>query len=397
MEKNKVLIAIPDLQLGGGAQRIAAEVGSNLNERGYDVTFFTVYEDETTYDYKGEYVTLSRKRSSLPLGFSFNILRGAKKIAKICKEKNIDTVISFMMMGNLSAVLSKVVFRNKAKIIVSVRNNPLKADKKSRWQKKMLYNKADKVVAQTKRIGKILNEEFSIRNTTVIPNMVDLQKIEKLAEKEIDEEHKYIFGEDDFIFITVGSLTEQKAQWYLLRCFKEVRRTKDDVKLVVLGDGPLKDKLKKLAYEMDIEDETFFLGRVENVFPYLKESDCFVFTSLWEGFPNVLLEALSQDLPVISTDCLTGPREILCPKIEVDEDVEYPYYGEYGVLEETFEDRIFFKTFKEESPSEDEKIFVETMMELMQNKKLRKSYLNGVNRVEDFKIDKIINNWESVI
>ncbi len=396
MDKKNILIVIPSLRLGGGAERIAAEVGSNLNKRGYDVTFLTVYDSDDKYEYDGKYKTLDRVQSPLPLGFSFNILRAARKTSKICKGKEIDTVISFMMMGNLSAVLSKVVFRNKAKVIVSVRNNPLKADKKSRWQKKMLYNKADKVVALSEGVEHILKKHLSLDNTTYIHNIQNVEKFERSAEEEVEKKHLNIF-DDDFIFITIGSLTRQKGHWYLLRCFKKVYLAEEDVKLVVLGDGVLRKKLKRLADKMDIDEKVFFLGKVENVFPYLRESDCFVFTSLWEGFGNVLTEALSQNLPVISTDCVAGPREILCPNLKIDEEIEYPYYGEYGILTETFEDRMFFKTIEEEPLSKQEEMFAKPIIESMNKKELREKYSNSIERAEDFKIEEIIKEWEDVL
>lgn len=396
MENKRVLIVIPDIQLGGGAQRIAAEVGSNLDERGHEVTFLTVYDDETKYDYEGGYTTLDRERSPLPLSFSFNALRFARKISKVCKRKEIDTVISFMMLGNLGAVLSKVAFRNKAKIVVSVRNNPMKSDKKSRWQKKMLYRKADKVVALSEGVEHILRTEFSLDNTTYIHNIQNVAKFEKLADREIDENHLDIFDEG-FVFITIGSLTRQKGHWYLLRCFKRATREVKDVKLVVLGDGVLRKKLDSLANDLDIEERVFLLGTVENVFPYLRGSDSFVFSSLWEGFGNVLTEALSQDLPVISTDCIAGPREILCPELEMEEEVDYPYHGRYGVLTETFEDRMFFKTLEEKPMSEEEEMFAETMIEIRKDDELRGRYSRGSDRVEDFSIEKIILEWEEII
>jgi len=398
MDRDKILIVIPDLQLGGGAQRIAAEVGSNLNKRDYEVTFFTVYDEETIYGYDGEYITLDRPRISLPLGFSFNILRAARRIAKVCKERDIDTVISFMMMGNLSTVLSRVVFRNKAKIILSVRNNPLKSDKKSRWQKKMLYGKADKVVALSEGVEHILKKDFSLSNTTYIHNIQDIEKFNKLAEKEVKEEHKEIFN-DGFVFITIGSLRRAKGQWYLLRCFKKVVEANKeyDPKLIILGDGNLKPKLIRLTKDMNLENNVLLLGKVENVFPYLKKSDCFVFSSIHEGFGNVLTEALSQNLPVISTDCIAGPREILCPELEINEEIEYPYYGRYGILTESFEDRMFFKTLEEESLSKQEEMFAKIMNELMQDGTLGGKYSNGLERVEEFEVDKILIQWKKLV
>ena len=86
----------------------------------------------------------------------------------------------------------------------------------------------------------------------------------------------------------------------------------------------------------------FSLDVQENVFPFLKKSDCFIFTSLWEGLPMTLIEALSMNLPIISTDCKTGPREILCPEIDLKKEIQYPYLGEYAVLIQPFPYEMIF-------------------------------------------------------
>lgn len=397
MTKN-ILILIQHLKIGGGAERIAAEVGSNLYEKGHNVTFLTRKDTESNYEYKGELVCLDENfdADSFPLQFTFRNLKVAHTISKICKERNIDTVISFMMISNVRAILSKIIFGCDAKIIASVRNNPLKSEEKINLQRKWLYSKADKVVALSRGVEHILKKDFSLENTTYIHNIQNIEKFNKLAEKEVKEGHKYIF-DDDFIFITIGSHGKQKGQWYLLRCFKKVLENQNSSKLLMLGSGPLTDKLKNLSEKLGIENKVLFLGNVENVFPYLRKSDCFVFTSLWEGFGNVLTETLSQNLPVISTDCVAGPREILCPELDIEEKVEYPYYGEYGILTETFEDLVFFKTLEEKPLSNREVVFAEAMIELMLDEELRGRYSNGVERVKDFEVEKIIDEWEEVI
>jgi len=401
MEKN-ILVIVNTLKIGGGAERIAAEVGSNLYEKGHNITFLTLKETESNYEYKGELISLEEKNSqnSYPLEFTFKLLKRAKEISKICKEREIDTIISFLMIPNLSSVLSKILFRHKAKVIVSVRNNPLKiGDNLDRILVSKLYPRADNVVVQTEKIQDILKEHFSIKNTSIIPNMVDLNKYQELARENVKDEHKDIF-DDDFIFISVGSLTEQKAHWHMIRCFKHVTDIKRDTKLIFLGNGPLKNKLVNLSNRMGIDDRVFFLGKVDNIFPYLKKSDCFVLSSLYEGFPNVLLEALSQNLPIISTDCVSGPREILCPELKMNEDIEYPHYCEYGILTKPFnplKDKIFFKDLREKTLSNEEKVFVESLTKLMENRILRNKYLNGLERVEKLDINNIIKRWESLI
>jgi len=396
MMKKKILIVVNSLKIGGGAQKQAVEIGSNLERKGHDVTFLIMKNIEPTYDHQGKVISydpLGEYRYTLPI----RLLLRARKISKTCSKREIDTVISFMVNQNLSAILSKTFFGNKAKIIVSVRNNPVKNyTKNSQKFIKLLHPKADKVIAQTKKIEDILNKQFSIEDTTVIPNMSDRAKFKKMSKKAIREDHKDIFDED-FIFITVGSLTEQKAHWYLLRCFKNLSKNNRNVKLVILGDGTLREKLEKLTKSLGLENEVFFLGKVENVFPYLKNSDCFVLTSFYEGFPNVITEALSQNLPVISTDCVSGPREILSPELEMGEKPNYPYYGKFGILIKTFEDKTFFKTLKEEPLSKQEEILAEMMEEFTKDEKLRETYSNGWERVGDFKRSKIISKWESII
>jgi len=391
--ENNILILISSLKIGGGAQRIAAELGSNLKKKGYDVTYLTFYDFKPEYEYEGRKICLNE---DLKMNFIFQFIKTlnrSKKISKICKRNNIDKVISFQYSQNIPAILSKVIFNNDSKIIMAVRNNPVIIDSLIIKEiVKRTYPKADKVVVQTKRIKEILSKDYSIDNSIAIPNMSDLEKFQDLSKERIPKVHEELFDKD-FIFITIGSLTEQKAQWYLLRSFKSVFRYNSNIKLIILGDGPLKGELINLAKKLNIDERVFFLGELKNVFPYLRKSDCFVFTSLYEGFPNVLTEALSQNLPVISTDCVSGPREILCPELEFDKDIEYPYYGEYGILTKPFEDKIFFKTFEEKKLSEEEYMFAKSMIELIGNQSLRKKYSNNLKRVKDFEKEKIMQKW----
>lgn len=396
MSKNVLLIS-NSLKLGGGAERITAELGSNLSEKGYNILFLTFYKPKSQYEIIGEKICLNEEVNRNFLSDIIKTIKRAKKINEICEERNIDTVISFLFTQNLPAILSKVIFRNKTRIIISVRNNPIRNE--TLVFKKIIkrtYPKADKVVVQTDKIKEILLKKFSIDNTVVIPNMFDLEKFKKSSKKTIIEKDESLFS-DGFTFITVGSMRKQKGQWYLVRCFKYVSQYHPGAKLIMLGDGPLKNELMELVEKMDLKKKVFFLGKKENVFPYLKKSNCFVFTSFYEGFPNVVTEALSQDLPVVSTDCVSGPREILCPEVEKDDKVEYPYNGKYGILTESFKERLLFKTIKEKPLSKKERMLSKIMMKMIENCELRAQYSKGSERVEDFKHDKIVPLWEDLI
>ncbi len=181
---------------------------------------------------------------------------------------------------------------------------------------KFFYPKANIVVCVSKETEHILNQVYNISNTQTIYNMVDIQENIKLSQVELVPEYKDLFKEEHFNFINIGRLTRQKGQWFMIRSFKQVFERYPHARLFILGDGPLKEDLEDLITKLDLNNHVFFLGEQDNVFPFLKNGDCFLFPSLWEGLPLVLIEALSMDIPIISSDCKTGPKEILCPELD---------------------------------------------------------------------------------
>jgi len=394
--KKKILLVIPHLKLGGGAERVAAEVGTQLNKRGYDITFLTIYDEKNRYEFEGDLICLNKKYKS---GFPKKFFKGisiSRSIAKTCNQRKIDTVISFLSNANFSTIRSKVFFGNKSKVIISARNNPLKFSEKNQNNIKKLYPRADYVVALSEGVKQILTSKFGLNNVKVIHNIQNLDYFDELANKKIKKKYEGIFDEG-FVYITVGRLRHQKGQWHLIRSFKSLSEKHKDAKLIVIGDGRLRKPLYKLIKKMNLEDKVFLIGNVNNVFPYLKKGDCFVFSSLYEGFGNVITEALSQNIPVISTDCPSGPREILCPEKKIDEKIDYPYMGKYGILIKNFDHEMDFKTIEEKPLSKEEKMLTEMMMKIKDDAILRQKYSKGLDRSKDFDVDKIIQKWEKLL
>lgn len=400
MAAKKILLLINKLELGGGAERIISELGSKLHEKNYDVTFMTFYDSENTYEYKGEKISLNENLflNYIPI---INILKSfdiANKISNHCEKNEIDIIISFLAKPNITAILSKIFSDNSRKIIVSVRNNPLKKSLTNQILMKELFGKANKVVSLSKHIELILKEDFSLKNTTTIYNMQNIKNFKKLSSEELVDEHKKIMNSKSFKFINIGGLHEQKGQWYLVRSFKKVvENSENNIKLIILGEGKLRNDLKNLIEKLGLKKKVFLLGNVNNVFPYIRKSDCFVFSSLYEGFGNVLTEALSQNTPIISTDCIAGPREILCPELDIGEEIDYPYYGKYGILTKPLKKNKFFGTLEEKTLTDEEKIFVNVMIKIIKNEKIRRKYSNGFERVKDFSVDEIIKKWEKIL
>ena len=393
----KILIIVHHLRIGGGAEKIASQVGTNLKRLGHDVTFLIFYDFKPKYEFEGKLICLNEKLTEDVFTKTYKLFSRTIKISNICKKNKINTTISFLEDSNFSSVLSKTLFRNKSKTIVSVRNNPLKHPKLFQILTKIIYPKADLVVALSRGVKNILKTQFNLKNTKTIYNIQDINRFLDLSKEKItNKEHRIIMGKD-YNFITIGRLTKQKAHWNLIRSFKEVVKKNNKVKLIILGKGELEKDLRNLTKKLGLEDKVFFLGVVKNVFPYIKKSDCFVFTSDYEGFGNVLTEVLSQNKPTISTDCDSGPREILCPELNIEEKIKYPHRGKYGVLLKTFDEPNNFSDLKEKPLTKEEKKLTETMLEMMKNKDLQKKYSKGLKRAKDFDKHKIIKEWEDAL
>lgn len=142
------------------------------------------------------------------------------------------------------------------------------------------------------------------RKVVVIYNGIDLAHVRRSAHSSIP------YQKDCPWIVTAARLHEQKDLPTLLRAFKQVRAVKI-IKLFIVGDGPLKDSVTRWAIEVGIERDVEMTGFQKNPFPYIARADVFVLSSLYEGFGNVIVEAMALGVPVVATDCPSGPGEII--------------------------------------------------------------------------------------
>jgi glycosyltransferase involved in cell wall biosynthesis len=389
----RVLISVIHLGKGGGGEKMAAELGSLLKEKNHDVTILTFYKKKDIYEYSGKTICLNEKLNLNPINQMMKVIKRAKKISKICKKNEIDTVISIMNIANLSVILSKFLFLNKSKIIITEHNNTLEKSFLNRFFIKTLFPKADLVVAVSKGIEHILKKDFKLKKTKTIYNAMNTMKFNK--KNKISTKHINYF--DGFVFINVGRLVEQKAHWNLVRAFKKVSDECEEAKLIIRGSGPLEQKIKELIDKLELNNKVFLLEKVDDIYPYYEKADCFVLSSNYEGFGIVIIEALSKNLPTISTDCISGPREILCPELEINQKIKYPYYGRYGILVEPMLSETNFNDLKEKPLTPREEKLADVMIDFAKDDKLRKKYNNGLKRAKDFDKNKIIGQWEKIL
>lgn len=329
-EKKRVAIIINTLRVGGGAERVAAYVGEELRRQAVEVAFLLFDNSGDKYSSTDTFLIGGGQAPKNSWQSWLAIFRRGREIARFCRENKIDTCLGFMEEANFAAVASRLFFGNQARVVCSLRNNPSRKKSNARLLIRFFYAQADLVVANSEALRRIAEKDFGLKKTAVVFNPVAYDKIADLKDKEVPAPWQPIFSGGE-TFLNIGRLTPQKDQITLIKAFKRVLEKEPAAKLAIIGEGELKNDLEKLAADLGISDRVFFLGKQENVFPFLKASAAFILSSLWEGMPNSLLEALAVGLPAAATDCPTGPREVIAPGDSIS---KLPLETDRGILVE---------------------------------------------------------------
>ncbi len=368
----KIFFIIPSIA-GGGTERVLVNLLENFDKNKLKpicIFYYSFNVYQLPSDIRVFNLRLARTNSKFR-----KIMRSFKRIIKIIRlinAENPDVIFSFLNRVNIITIIAYIFSRHKPKLIISERNSPshelsTKLDKIIIYLMRILYPRAHEIVANSVGIKIDLIENFNLPEDKikVIFNPVNLEKIKKLAKEEIDE-HKW-FKERIPIIINVARLVEQKGQIYLIKAFKLVREC-ISARLVILGNGEMKNYLVQIANDLGISDDIYFLGFQKNPYKFMKNSSIFILSSLFEGFPNVIIEAMACGTPVISSDCPSGPGEIITS-------------GTNGIL----------------VPPADENDLAEAILSLLKDKNLReKFYVAGIKRAEDFGLEKILPQYEEL-
>lgn len=304
-----------------------------------------------------------------------------------------DVVLSFMTKANFINILSKWISPHK--VIISERTYSKRAygetliGKGIRW----LYPHADKIVANSKAIRNSLIIDYGIAPEKImtIYNGINLEKFITNSESMVlSKEEKIIFLKP--VIISIGRLDKYKNIDSLIRAFSKIRQGNH---LVILGDGEERKALINLTHSLNLEQVVFFLGKKDNPECFLKHASLFVLSSCVEGFPNVVLEAMACGLPVISTDCLSGPRELLAPNTNFQIETSQIEYAEYGVLVPSHDAPRGAHILEMSSQEREMGLAIQYLLD---HPEISKKYIQkSLERAQDFDIKKIAKEWKSVI
>ena len=393
----RVLIAVTNIEIGGGAEKVATTVGNEFLKRGIKTTLLTFYTTTREHTFNGKRISMHEATPASILGKLPRALGRIWKVKQVCKEEKIDLMISFLEESNYYVLLSKLFLFNKTPMIVSVRNDLRNYNWLYKLLIRLLYPLAYKVVAVTKGVEKDLRENYSLKNTTTIYNPVDLEMVKRKALEPLPYDYNWLRNRRP-LCISIGRLTKQKGQWHMVRAFVEVKKRIPEATLVILGGGPYRGKLQKLILDSGLQDSVFLLGKHKNVYPFLTTADLFLFSSVWEGMPNTMLEALSVGLPVVAADC-GGPREILAPQYAENGTPAYPYHGQNGMLTMPLDSEPIFLSPTTKPLSAAEKMFADAVIEKLTglpSKSVEERLRSGDLATAPFKLAKIIAKWEEL-
>jgi GalNAc-alpha-(1->4)-GalNAc-alpha-(1->3)-diNAcBac-PP-undecaprenol alpha-1,4-N-acetyl-D-galactosaminyltransferase len=318
--KKNIVLVIPSLQ-AGGMERVMTEVANYLVKKPnydvklvlYGITREVFYEvDPRIPIIKPDFVFNNQRRF-------LSTIKTLWFLRKTLKELGPDRVLSFGELWNNFVMLA--VLGTGIEVVLSDRSQPDKSLGGFHERlRKFLYPKSYGIIAQTTKAFEIYTRLYHHKNIKVIGNPIrEIRPNEGIKRENV--------------IVSVGRLIKSKNHDALIRIFAKLQRA-EDWKLIIVGYDHLKQKnqvlLEALAKELKVEDRVIFAGKQKDVESYYLRSKIFAFTSSSEGFPNVLGEAMSAGLPVISYDCVAGPSDLIDNQVN-------------GFLIPLFEDKLYLE------------------------------------------------------
>jgi glycosyltransferase involved in cell wall biosynthesis len=304
---------------GGGAERVMLNLARGFVSQGLNVDLVLAraagpYLEQVQAKVRVVDLNAQWMPSSLP------------KLTNYLREVRPTTLLAALHYPCEIAVLAKRLARVPTRVIVSEHNMlsleargiPQVSVRLTPWAARLFYPWADGVVAVSQGVARDLAQITQLPDDRlqVIYNPIVLPELFNLAKEPID--HPWFQPGEPPVILGVGRLHPQKDFPTLIRAFAQVRQVRP-VRLVILGDGPEREHLMALVEELGLTQDVALLGFVQNPYAYMAKTSVFVLSSAWEGLGNVLVEAMAVGTPVISTDCESGPAEILAQ-------------GRYGLL-----------------------------------------------------------------
>ncbi len=309
---NKVMFFLPSLG-GGGAERTVIQLANSFAEQGLKIHLGVC-------NMNGEKAKLLPEVSPKIELVNFNCGRVINSITALkikMKTERYDCLVATQTHTNIVAGIAKKLAGVNTRLIfreVSTPSKNIKLQGIAKFVLKTLVNwtypMAQQVVCVSKGVETDFREYYAYKKnnlSTIYNPVLDDAYFEKLKAPVTH----HFFNDSNKVILAVGRLTEAKNFGFLIRSFKALHDQHADTRLIILGEGELRGEFEALVAELGLNDVVDLPGFDANPYAYLKYASLFVLSSNWEGLPGVLIQALASKVKVVSTDCPSGPMEIL--------------------------------------------------------------------------------------
>ncbi|HEX7003932.1 MAG TPA: glycosyltransferase [Trueperaceae bacterium] len=307
----RIAIFMADLS-GGGAERMMVHLANGLSAQGIRVDLLLAKA-------AGPYLeSVSKEIDIREVSPTGGVSRALPYLAGYLRNERPDLLISTLHHASLVALAARRLSGRRIPVIIREANTPSKRIRSLARPKDLLsdelarlgYRFADGIVAVSQGVADDLARHFRLprEKLEVLHNPVVTEDILTLANRPAD--HPWLEPGQPPVILGMGRLHVQKDFATLIRAFARVRESRE-ARLLILGEGEERERLERLAGSLGLAAEVELPGFVENPFAYLARADLFVLSSQWEGLPGALIQALACGCPVVSTDCRSGPAEVL--------------------------------------------------------------------------------------
>lgn len=364
MEKKNLVFITPDLK-SGGSERFASRL-TKLYSSKYNIYYIVFDDDDISYEIDAELINLNIPASHNFVKKLINLYRRSRKINKICKKYNVSTVFAFTPGANRAIRFARL----KCRMIGACRGAEDLMINTGEYHG--IIAAGGEILFNAKEMEAFFVEKYpcDAEKCHTIENLLDCKHIEDMSKESLSEEEQKFFDTHKVVS-TVGILSPHKGHWDLFKSFEILKKKVPDAGLVLVGHrGTIQQDLIDMAKRNKYAEDILLTGYQSNPFKYVAKSDVYAMSSISEGFPNALIEAMVCRTAVVTTSCATGPAEIMYDeyrKLDIKEWVK----ADNGIITPVFDGK---PDFDYNNKAKVHEIFADALAAMLNDDEMREMY-----------------------
>ena len=386
MKKRCIFLVLPNLW-GGGQARFASRLTTILKEN-YDLKLILFNGKDIVYPIDCEYFSLDNLDIKVDdINKYLLIAKRLVRLRKLMRKHRPQVSVSF---GNVANIVNIFAGIQKCKTMVSIRGyesvNKFNKNRIKAMLFRFLIKRSSKIICVSQVMAEEMKQILSLGEdrVRVLYNAFDMEEIKRLSKQETELDPWFA---ENKVIVTVGAFRHEKGYWHLLKALSLAKSKDAGIKLLHIGPDYREHgkNTEKLIRDLGLEEDVVLLGFQENPYKYCAKSKAFVLSSVSEGFPNALVEAMACGIPVIAADCKTGPREILM-NVSDREVIDSFQFADHGILVPTLN---LVENYDPRVIEKGEEILAEAIYHLLNDQPLAEAYsAKAEQRAADFSYEK---------